>query len=1052
MLNLKSSHKPIKEYYKILQELDNLGVTHELAVKGAFEDILKACCSQLNWTYIAEQTVKINNNNIRPDGMIQRQDTLKHGYWEAKGNNSDLERAVKDKFKAGYPKNNLLFWQPKRIILYQNNKLVFDEKIDNNSDNLVQAIKLFFEHSQPEIEAWDQAAIEFGDKVKELAKGLLELIANQKKTNKKFIDAFSNFTNLCKQAINPNISELAVEEMLIQHFLTERIFRRLFNNPDFVKRNIIASEIEKVIEALTSKSFNRDSFLQGVDYFYKALENTASTITEYSEKQDFLNTVYEKFFQGFAVKVADTHGIVYTPQPIVDFMVKSVEEILQKEFKKSLSDKGVHILDPFVGTGNFIMRIMKEMRKTSLSYKYKFELHCNEVMLLPYYLASMNIEHEYYNATGEYLPFEGICFVDTFEVIEEKQLSLFTEENTARVERQKASDIFVIIGNPPYNANQQNEMDLNKNRPHLILDQMIKNTYIFDSKSVARTTRKLLFDPYIKAIKWASERIKKINNEGVIAFVTNNSFIDALAFDGMRKHLEQDFSAIYLLDLGGNSRKSNNMAVSNVFDIRVGVSINIFVKTKVTTKELIPKAKIYYCKVDDNFSKQEKFNYLQNNQNISLIDWQEITPDKKYNWLTDNLHSEFDDFIPMGSKESKASNNRDTSVIFKTYALGISTNKDSWLYNYSQDTLAENVKSFCETYNRELYRWKGARKPNNLMNFLTNDEKKIKWSSLLIDKFKRERLAEFDCSKIRKAIYRPFSKTYVYFDELLIDAPTLQKYFFPSEIIESENQVICLTGNGSEKPFMILLCNNITDLHLNGAGCSTQCFSFYTYNKDGTNRQENITDWALKEYQNYYKNEAPPAPLKKGGVREDQITKWDIFYYTYAILHHPVYRNRYQANLKKELPRIPFAPEFFPFVIVGKQLADLHLNYEKQAEYPLKYIENDSSFNKGGWGGLWRVEKMKLTKDKTSIIYNEFLTLTGIPQEVFEYKLGNRSALDWIIDQYQIKTDKRSGIINDPNRLEDEQYIVKLIRKIITISLETVKIVNNFPDLGLPID
>jgi predicted helicase len=579
MLNLKSSHKPIKEYYKILQELDKLGIIHELAVKGAFEDILKACCSQLNWTYIAEQTVKINNNNIRPDGMIQRQDTLKHGYWEAKGNNSDLEKAVREKFKAGYPKNNLLFWQPKRIILYQNNKLVFDEKIDNNSDNLVQAVKLFFEHSQPEIEAWDQAAIEFGDKVKELAKGLLELIATQKKTNKKFIEAFTNFTNLCKQAINPNISELAIEEMLIQHLLTERIFRRLFNNPDFVKRNIIASEIEKVIEALTSKSFNRDSFLQGVDYFYKALENTASTITDYSEKQDFLNTVYEKFFQGFAVKVADTHGIVYTPQPIVDFMVKSVEQILQKEFNKSLSDKGVHILDPFVGTGNFIMRIMKEMRKTSLSHKYQNELHCNEVMLLPYYIASMNIEHQYFTETEQYLPFEGICFVDTFEVIEEKQLSLFTPENTARVKRQQKSPIFIIIGNPPYNVGQINENDNNKNRKYNRkdrqgIDNRVTDTYSDSSKA---TNKNALSDAYVKAIRWASDRIK---DEGIIAFVTNNGFIDNLAFDGMRQHLEKDFSAIYVLDLGGNSRKSNNTKVSNVFDIRVGVSVNIFVKKK----------------------------------------------------------------------------------------------------------------------------------------------------------------------------------------------------------------------------------------------------------------------------------------------------------------------------------------------------------------------------------------------------------------------------------------------------------------------------------------
>jgi predicted helicase len=578
MLNLKSSHKPIREYYKILQDLDKLGIDNEAGVQIAFENLLQACCSQLNWTYAAQQTIKVNHKPIRPEGVIIRQDTLKHGYWEAKKQSYNLEKAVREKTQAGYPKNNLLFWQPKRIILYQNNKLVFDENIDH-PDNLVQAVKLFFEHTQPEFEEWDKAAIEFGDKVQELAKGLLELIDSQKKNNKKFIDAFNNFTDLCKQAINPNISELAVEEMLIQHLLTERIFRRLFNNPDFVKRNIIAAEIEKVIDALTSKSFNRDSFLQGVDYFYKALENAAATITDYSEKQDFLNTVYEKFFQGFAVKVADTHGIVYTPQPIVDFMVKSVEEILQSEFNKSLSDRGVHILDPFVGTGNFIMRVMQEIKRTSLAYKYENELHCNEVMLLPYYLASMNIEHEYYNAMGEYKPFEGICFVDTFEVIEEKQLSLFTPENTARVKRQKESPIFVIIGNPPYNVGQINENDNNKNRKYKRkdrqgIDDRVTDTYSESSKA---TNKNALADAYVKAIRWAADRI---GDDGIIAFVTNNGFIDNLAFDGMRQHLEEDFDAIYVVDLGGNSRKSNNTSVGNVFGIRVGVSINIFVKKK----------------------------------------------------------------------------------------------------------------------------------------------------------------------------------------------------------------------------------------------------------------------------------------------------------------------------------------------------------------------------------------------------------------------------------------------------------------------------------------
>lgn len=333
-----------------------------------------------------------------------------------------------------------------------------------------------------------------------------------------------------------------------------------------------------MIDALTSQAFNRDAFLGKLDHFYRAIESTAATIEDFAQKQDFLNAVYEKFFQGFSVKVADTHGIVYTPQPIVNFMVCSVEEILQKEFGKSLTSPGVHILDPFVGTGNFIVRAMQEIKKTALEQKYKHELHCNEVMLLPYYIASMNIEHEFYELTGRYEPFEGICMVDTFELAEGEQrtLSFMNPENTQRVERQKQSPIFVIIGNPPYNANQVNENDNNKNRKYKMLDKRVSDTYAKDSKA---TLVNKLSDPYVKAIRWATDRI---GDEGIVAFVTNNSFVDNLAFDGMRKHLAQDFDEIYVLDLGGNVRKNPKLSgtTHNVFGIQVGVSINIFVRKR----------------------------------------------------------------------------------------------------------------------------------------------------------------------------------------------------------------------------------------------------------------------------------------------------------------------------------------------------------------------------------------------------------------------------------------------------------------------------------------
>ncbi|MBE9145778.1 type ISP restriction/modification enzyme [Planktothrix mougeotii] len=1020
MLNLKPTHKPVKAYYDALQQFAKLGVSHELAVKDAFADLLKACCQQFNLTLVPEKSIKLpNGKSIRVDGALVRDETLQYGIWEAKDSHDKLDREVKQKFAVGYPKNNIIFQAPERAILWQGGKQICDEDI-TKPQILVDTLKLFFEYRTPAIAQWETAASEFGGRVKELSGKLINLIETQRKINPKFIQAFSEFTEICRQAINPNLAEAAVEEMLIQHLLTERIFRRIFDNPDFTRRNIIAVEIEKVIQALTSKSFSRDHFLGEVDYFYRALEDAAQTINYYSEKQHFLNTVYQKFFQGLAVKVADTHGIVYTPQPIVNFMVKSVEDILQKEFGKSLNDKGVHILDPFVGTGNFILRVMQEIRKTALPYKYEHELHCNEVMLLPYYIAAMNIEHQYFEATGGYKAFEGICLVDTFSDQQVQQLSLFTPENTARVQRQRSSPIFVIIGNPPYNAWQVNENDNNKNRKYEEVDQQIRETYAKDSKA---TNKSSLSDPYVKAIRWASNRI---GDEGIIALVTNNSFINALAFDGMRKHLEKDFDLIYLVDLGGNIRKNTDpsKSIHNVFDIKVGVSINIFIRKNRPNQS--KNTKIYYASVGEFWRKEEKLGYLDQSQSYSNIEWSLINPDQKYTWLTEGLQDDFESFIPIGNKETKDKSINE-SDIFRNYSSGVQTNRDVWVYNFNKNLLVENIKLTIENYNHQVYQWKTKRTPKDTVDsFVIYDDTKIKWSSRLKECLNSGNIADFNNEKIRLSMYRPFSVQLLYFDEIFNHRRGQFAYIFPTLDTEKENRVIAVT-NHSQIPFLVQITNCIPSLDVGGR--PGQCFPFYTYDEDGTNRKENITDWSLEEFRNYYQDQT--------------ITKWDIFYYTYGILHHPTYRERYAANLKRELPRIPYAPDFRGFVNAGQQLADLHLNYEQQPEYNLKFIENDQvPLN-------WRVEKMKLSKDKTQIIYNEFLTLSGIPPEVFEYRLGNRSALDWIIDQYQVKIDKRSGIVNDPNRLDDEQYIVRLMGQVITVSLETVKIVNHLPDLGL---
>ncbi len=559
MITLKPNHKAIKAYYESLKQFGSLKVKHETAVRSAFQSLLESCCKQADWKLVPEYSIKRTNlNPIRVDGALIDYSEIPRGYWEAKDEHDDFEKAIKEKFKLGYPKDNIIFQAPERAIIWQDGKELLDEDI-TKPETLVDVLHELFRYRSTPVMQWEEAAAQFKDRIPEQAADLLALIEKERKTNDRFKRSFTDFVELCRHSINPNLNEKAVEEMLIQHLLTERIFSTVFHNQDFARRNVIAIEIEKVIDALTSKAFNKAEFLHKLDRLYVAIEAAANSIVDFSQKQHFLNSVYEKFFQGFSVKIADTHGIVYTPQPIVNFMVKSVEEILQKEFGKSLSDKGVHILDPFVGTGNFIVRVMQEIKASKLQHKYENELHCNEVMLLPYYIASMNIEHEYFEKTGDYKPFEGICLVDTFELAEAHQTELFSTKNTERVETQKQSPIFVIIGNPPYNAWQLNENGNNKNREYPTIDGRVAETYAKDSKATLKNSSS---DTYVKAIRWAADRIMQ-NGEGVVAFITNNNYVGGIASDGIRMHLARDFNSIYVLDLSGNLRKGLKVSDSN---------------------------------------------------------------------------------------------------------------------------------------------------------------------------------------------------------------------------------------------------------------------------------------------------------------------------------------------------------------------------------------------------------------------------------------------------------------------------------------------------------
>lgn len=1006
--NLKPASAAVKKYYATLERFARGHFDKEGNIRGAFEDLLKHCARQYGWTLVPEYSIpRKDRNPASIDGALLDAFNIPRGYWEAKDEKDSLRAEMDKKFAVGYPRSNILFQRPTEALLFQDGRIAFQGAIED-PQKLIDVLSLFFEWRQPEHDTWDRAVTEFSQRIPEIAKGAMALIEAERKKKGEFVQRFAAFADLCRESINPDLKDESVEEMLVQHLLTERIFRRIFDNPEFTRRNVIAAEIEKVIGALTSRHFSRDAFLRDLDPFYKAIEQAASTVEDYSEKQRFLNTVYERFFQGFNRKQADTHGIVYTPQPIVDFMVRSVEEILKSEFGRSLSDKDVHILDPFVGTGNFILRVMHEIKTSRLPQKYKEELHCNEVMLLPYYIASMNIEHAYYDRTEEYEPFEGICLVDTFEV--RRQIGSLGEENARRIAKQNSHQIFVVIGNPPYNAWQENEDDNNKNRKYPVLDKLLIDSYVKPSQAVNKNS---LWDMYVRSYRWASDRI---GAEGIVAFVSNNGFVDGLAFDGMRKSLAATFTEIFHFNLKGNARTSGDRRQregGNIFNdaIRVGIGITLLVKRNVPNKR---PAKIHIYDIADYLTRSEKEQELCSLGNCGTVPWKILEPERGADWFESSSGTER--LIDIESLKSPETG------VFGVHSNGIKSNRDAWVYNYSPSTLGNNIKRTIDFYNSERNRWEASDK-KDLDSFVSYDTSRISWSrDLKQDLIDGHRLA-FNPQRLRQALYRPFCKMHLYFD------PTLNEEIYSIPKLSGpnlQNRYIVLTGPGSEKPFMALATNYIPDLHLVGAASTGQCFAL-TAVDDNQQPCDNITDWALSEFRSHY--------------GQKSIAKLEIFHYVYALLHHPEYRTRYAANLKRELPRIPFAPDFAEYARIGAELMKLHIDYEKQPEYNLARTET---------GKLnWRVEKMALSKDKTQLRYNEFLSLSGIPPEVYEYRLGNRSALEWVVDQYRVSTDKRSGIVNDPNREDDSEYIVRLIGQVVTVSLETVKLVRELSALPL---
>ena len=895
---------------------------------------------------------------------------------------------------------------------------------------------------------------------------------------------FDDFVEGLRNNLNDGITDDDAISMLSQHLITAPVFNALFENHDFITHNPVAQVMEKMVNALSRA--NLDTETESLEKFYESVRVRASEVTSASGKQQVIKELYERFFRKAFKKQAEALGIVYTPVEIVDFILRAADDVSKKHFGKGLTDEGVCILDPFAGTSTFTVRLLQSglIKPEDLARKYANELFATEIMLLAYYVSAVNIETTY-NALREeaaqrngepipdYVPFTNIALADTFQIHEDgdiPDLNVFRENNET-IERQKKASINVVIGNPPYSVGQKSANDLNANQKYPSLDARISETYA--ARSTA-TNKNSLYDSYLRAFRWATDRI---GDQGVVVFVTNNGWIDGNTGDGIRLSMAEDFTDLYIFNLRGNSRTAGDAAKregGNVFDIRVGISIAIGVKS--ANKKSF---ELHYAASPDYASKAQKIEDVVNAA-ISNLNWQSIVPNEEGDWLNQRSE-EFPTWPMLGEKKGSS------TKIFESFTRGLETGRDTWVYSFNKLRLEEQLLTFGHTYEQarsEFHKQEllGNGKGESLVaDFLQfnpafADARRIKWSRSLRNSVYRNTKSDFDTDRIVRSLYRPFCSQHVYYDRLLNHERSQLPSMFPTP--EHRNIGFVLTGSASHYEFSLIATDLLPNLHTLDTG---QYFPRFTWSAveaddgglfgeggvakqgeasiygkvgevvDGYVRVDNITDEIKALYR-----EALGA----------DVTGDDIFHFVYGKLHDPVYRTKYAADLKKMLPHIETPSsraEFDKFAAAGKELMDLHVNYESVEPWPLDIqVKGDESDRE-----TWRVKKMKWAKrkdpetgknvnDVTKLIYNKQVTIGGIPAEADEYILGSRSAVAWLIDRYQVKKDKASGIVNDPNDWADEvgnpRCIVDLIGKVTRVAMETVRIVDGLVEEGSAVE
>jgi predicted helicase len=904
--------------------------------------------------------------------------------------------------------------------------------------------------------------------VGEIAKSYIRRISDLISEDGEARSRFEAFVKELQRNINPSVDEEEVKRMLAQHAASMPVFEALFEGYSFAAHNPVSMSMQGVLDRILpsisgdtsqtiSKAYQTEEGkvdLSRAKRFVQGIDNAAG-------RQAIIVELYDKFFRKAFPDAVERLGIVYTPIEVVDFIIHSVAGVLEREFGRKISDENVHILDPFTGTGTFITRlILSDLLGDSLDRKYRKELHANEIVLLAYYIASINIESAFDEKKGpgvQYVPFDGICLTDTFQLEEQDSSGLkFTEImklNNERVNAQKDTPIMVIIGNPPYSVGQKSENDNAQNQDYPSLDEKISTTYAANSNA---TLKKSLFDTYVKAFRWATDRIGK-SQPGIVAYVTNAGWLDGNAMDGMRKCLAKDFSSIYVFNLRGDARTSGELRrkeKDNVFGqgTRTPVAVTVLVRNPAKKGP----AEIFYSDIGDYLSRDDKLWITSTLHDIYNPDmgWVKIVPNKSGDWL--NQRSEvFTNLIQIGDKDDK---DNLKSFFAPYYSLGILSARDSWCYNFSQNSLKKNIENTIRFYNLQRKAFHASPSGNdperNVRDIVDNDSTQISWTRNLLTDLSKDKQICYKASNVVVSSYRPFIKQYLYYDRSLNEMVYQIPKLFP--IPENQNQIICVSGIGVTKEFSAIMTNNIPDYELIG---KSMCFPLYWYEKEGEEsrrlfslgkditkvvngyiRHDGITDWIFAECRRRYGKEIP------------RLSKGMIFHFVYGILHSPCYRETFSAELKKSLPRIPILPnaeDFLAFAVAGRALAKLHLGYETVKPCPAKVNGIDA--------GHFQVEKMRFAKgtdgkpDRTVIQYNSFISVEEIPLNAYKYIVNGKSAIEWIMERNQIKTDKDSGIKNDPNDWANEhgepRYILDLLLRVITVSLETMRIIGELPKL-----